>query len=348
MKSKKKFLHFLLLAIVFIFVGCTSGNEIVSSEEVVIMGLPDGDINMAIEEIKSFKSYNGQMKGETSEGEILEFDIKGTNLGDILEQNGCKQEEYSGIRIIASDGYTIEVPRSILLTKSVILAYEVDGKALDADSAPIHVFIPDERSMYWVRMVNRIELLNTTPSDIVSGVFIMESLYNTTDYEEYSYNGKNHMVLNTKRIINSHKEASGDVITMLAADDFIKNETIENFFKGSIKMIGENTPQFFSSELPEGMFVNNLVLFKYDGQAFVFIAKALEKYKTLNLQTLVELCSLQVGKGVVISVRDGKTMVIAEENLHEWRIFCEPGEGAYIKKEDGNGTLIHVLSIKNN
>ena len=319
-----------------------------AADQLVITGLEANDITLTVDQIKSARTYSGKVTGANSAGKQLAYDIKGAYLSDILQNLGYKQQDLEGIRMIASDGYSIQVPHDVLAARDVILAYEVDGKPLDKGDAPIRVFIPDERAMYWAKMLVKIEVTKTAASDTVSGLFIMDSLYSSSDYEDYDFLGQPFKTLNTKKILAAHPGSGGDIVLMTAADGLEKNETVENFYKGAINMTGADTPQFFSSTLPIGMSVKNLMFFKYGGSAFVFAAKTIEKEGTVTLQSLAKLCVMNSGRDYIVSFKDGASKDISLDEAQSWNIGHDAAKGVFIYKAGTTVKYWDIISININ
>jgi len=323
-----------LFTIAFVLGGCGAAAQApaASQEKITVTGLEKGDISLTLDDIKAAKTFAGKVEGADSSGKPVNYDIKGAYFGDILEKNGYKQQDLAGIRIVSTDGYSIQVSQEILAARDVILAYEMDGKPLDKDNAPMRIFIPNERAMYWARMVSKIEVLAAAAADTVNGIFLMESLYKSSDYEDYEFIGQKYKALNTKNILQEYPGSGGDVVLMTAADGLAKNETLENFYKGAINMTGDDTPEFFSNTLPSGMFVKNLMLFKYGGNAFLFAAKASEKDKALTLQGVADACKLAQAESYTLKFQDGSSKSLTADEMKDWAVSANADTGVGIGK----------------
>lgn len=321
------------------FAGCTGTAPAVTQEKAItITGLPSGDITAGMGELKGLRVYEGRAEGANSSGETVAFDVRGAYFSDLLEKHGCSQSELEGIRINAIDGYSIEVGKDILETRDIIIAYEMDGKPLDKENAPFRIFIPGERAMYWVRMVSGIAATQKAAPEEVSGIFIVESLYDSGSYEDYTAAGETYKALDTKNIISGHPGSGGDIVIMTAADGLRKNETLENFYKGAITMSGENSPWFISKSLPAGMFVKRIVLFKYGGNAFYFASAQQE----VTLDQLAQQCMLTEAEDYTISFSDGGNITVTAGELPQWTLGISYGE-TYAAK--GEKIYQHPVSI---
>jgi len=310
-------------------------------ETLSITGLDVGDITFTLSDIKALEPYEGRAEGADSEGDPVIYEIKGGYLADALEQNGYSQADLAGIRIIATDGYSIEVSQDILKQRDVILAYEMDGEPLDSKNAPLRVFIPGERAMYWVRMVAEINVIGTVQSETVTGVYFMETLYTSDDYEDYEFIGQIYQTVDTNTILSEYPGSKGDVVLMTAQDGLEKNETLENFYKGVINFTGENSPEFFSNTLPGGMFVSNMKLFKYGGNAFYFAAKEAAQ-GGFTLEDMLSASSMAQAETYTISFKDAAEQTIAADELSLWTVGIEE-QSVFIS--DGDTKLMKPVYI---
>lgn len=145
--------------------------------------------------------------------------------------------------------------------------------------------------MYWVRMVDEIALIRNAPSESISGIFMMESLYGSIDFKEYAYAGQSCEALDTQRMIGEHPGSGGDTVLMIAADGLVKNETLDDFLRGAIDMTGEERPAFVSDELPVGMSVKRLRCITYGGSALYF-ADFMDADEPANLGEIARICGL--------------------------------------------------------
>ena len=319
-----------------LFTGCTAEetkDSVMADSEIVITGLAQDDTHITVDEIKALTPCEEHVKGTDSKGNVIEFDIKGGLLSDLLAQYGISQADLSGIRLIASDGYSIEIPHEILAQRDVILAYETDGQPLDKDNAPIHVFIPEERSMYWVRMLSRIEVIENAPSETATAVTIMESQYDEQDAIDFELNGQTYAAIDTKKILADHTQA--DTVRMVAADGLQKNETLENFYKGVIQLEGDEAPQFASSSLPVGMFVKKLLVIQNGSQAFYFLRSAEATDGMVSLETIMKDCGLERADAYTLRFDDGSEKTATLEEMKAMSV-----------KPDGTMTLADGQTLK--
>ena len=116
-KIKKVFL-LLLLAVfmLFAFSGCADEQTedpaaAGEGESITISGLPDGEIKITIDKIKALPAESGEAVSISSSGEESTVPFKGVALNTILEKHGTSLDDYTSVRLVAADGYSVEVPR---------------------------------------------------------------------------------------------------------------------------------------------------------------------------------------------------------------------------------------------
>lgn len=325
-----------------------SASSVSAAEFIDINGLENSDIKLSLAEIKAAKVYTGVVTGENSAGKQLKFNIKGAYFSDILKKYGFSQQNLNGIRIEASDGYSIEVPHDVITARDIVLAYEEDGKPLSGGEGPIRIFIPNERAMYWVKGVTKLEITKTAVSNSVSGIYIMDSIYKPSDYQNYEYLGKTFNVLSTEKIITDYPGSGGSVVIMAAADGLVKNETKENFLKGVIDMTGGNAPEFFSSMLPAGMSVKNILYVKYGGSAFVFGAKLIKKEGTATLDSLISSCGMTKSGNYILTYSGNKKLNINADSAKSYILNYDDSKGIYSVRDGSNSQYWDIVSININ
>lgn len=146
-----------------------------AGDRFVIVTEDQAETEITVESLKELLPVSKQVEAVRRGGETTQYAVKGALLADVLLGIGKSQADLWAIRLEAGDGYSIEVPQEILKTRQIILAYEVDGKPLEDDARPVRVIIPEERAMYWVRNLIRIEILTPEPAAAVTELVFIES-----------------------------------------------------------------------------------------------------------------------------------------------------------------------------
>ena len=276
MIKKVSWLLFCLLLILAVAVGCSptqtddegiatastsSGQQ--TGDAITIVGLSDGDLTLTVDELKKMDSVEDDLQSLDSQGEIIEKHVKGVTLDSILSQHSANQKDYFVIRATATDGYVVEIPKYVIDSEDIILAYEIDGEALDEESAPIRVVINNVRALYWARMVSKIELISDVEQASVKRVVFLEGTY--PQLEKYDYEYFNDDVSSTDTAVKMSdvlglyaKGESSEDCVIVASDGLKKTQQkyiVKQFY---LKIDGANAPLLASKDIPVGMHVKEV------------------------------------------------------------------------------------------
>lgn len=154
---KKRFLVLVLAIVMLLLTGCGTDDIDISGyadNELILGGVNKEDIVLTIDELKALDCES--IKAESTSDKIGEVRATGVWLDTILEQYGCKQDDFSKIRFYGTDEYDVNLYTDYLKEHPIMLAFGIDGEPLDAESIPLRVIIRDSDSAYWVRMVTKI------------------------------------------------------------------------------------------------------------------------------------------------------------------------------------------------
>lgn len=312
LKNEKKIFLFLLFTLILLLTACSSSNtsdvEIskdVNSDlknEIIITGLTEDELILTVEEIRELETVSKEVTSVNSSGEEKTFEATGTLLQNILEQQGFSQRDLMGIRFVAGDGYSIEVPKDILDKRDIILVYEIDGAPLESKSLPLRVVIPDERAMYWVGNLKTIEVLEGVEKSEVSKILFLETLKETMNLEDYNYYNSVDKAIKTQDLLkNTEADNISETVYIKAADGLEKNETLSNFEVAYIKMTGSDIPTFLSPDMPKGMYVKDIFYFSYDTTAWISYEKAQEKLENLDVEKVKGIKVVDVLKEITFA-----------------------------------------------
>lgn len=282
----------LILIIVLAIAGCGSKTDTGTSspavpddgQEILITGLSDSDYKITVGDLKKLPAVTKKARATQADGEIVKVKATGPLLEDVLQQEGKSVKDYSTIRFTARDGYSIAVPPDVLKNREIILAYQIDGKPLDAENEPIRVVIPGERAMYWVRMLDRIDLETGAEQMPIKKVVFLETAVKTLPQEDYQYFESTDKAVKTKDLVDSYAETDKvKNVFIKASDGLHKNETKSNFLGAYIKITGKETPKFLAPHLPQGMHVRDVLYINYGETSFLSYSQG---QKVLSQQTL--------------------------------------------------------------
>ncbi|MGF7058491.1 molybdopterin-dependent oxidoreductase [Brassicibacter mesophilus] len=284
---KKLVILIMSLILALSIAACAKSNEpidVVGDVEIIaISGLQDEVIVLNIEEIKSVEPVTKDVISISSSGEEKKYKATGALFETILQKYNKSQKDLAGIRLVAGDGYSIDVPSEVLKSRDVILAYEIDGKPLDEKSKPIRIVVPDERAMYWVRNLSEIEIIKNIEKDETQKLIVFDTATQILNQYDYTYYESVDKAVKSAEIMEQFVNSKNfDRIYIKSSDGLEKNETTEVFKTGYIKVTGEEAPLFLSPDMPKGMHVKHILWFGCDNTGFLSVDEAL---KTLESKT---------------------------------------------------------------
>lgn len=150
------------LSVLFLFLisGCSNPDINISTyekETVTFIGLEKEPVVLTIKDLKEMKLKTKAM--ESTSDKIGEIKGTGPLLDTVLKSYGVKQKDYKKIKFYGKDNYEITLNQKFLKENQLMLAFGINGKALDEESAPLRLMVPNSDSAYWIRKIQRIELI---------------------------------------------------------------------------------------------------------------------------------------------------------------------------------------------
>ncbi|KAB3531272.1 molybdopterin-dependent oxidoreductase [Alkaliphilus pronyensis] len=326
----------MVLILGLLLTGCnnasTSADEIANSNinnSFIITGLEADDIEITVEKLKTYNSVTKDVVSVNSSGKENKFQVTGSLLEDVLKDLGYSQKDLQAIRLAAGDGYSMDVPKEVVNTRDIILAYEIDGEALDEKTQPVRVIIPEERAMYWVRNLTTIEVLEAVEKATVDVVVFLEAATTLVPQEEYTYYDSVDYAVKTKDIIDKFASSGEEDIYIKATDGLEKNEALTIFKEGYIKITGEANPMFLSPDVPKGMYVKNILQFskgKYgffslnSGEA-IFESITVDDKEGTPIKAIADEIQLKEGKLYRFTAIDGYSVEVTAEDLERGIVY---------------------------
>ncbi|WDV45632.1 molybdopterin-dependent oxidoreductase [Clostridiaceae bacterium M8S5] len=352
-RFSRSILLIMMVVIALSVVGCkdksvNSDEANNTSSNITITGIKGEEITLTIDEIKDYKEVSQTVKVVTSSDEEKTYDVKGVTLNEILKKHDKSQADYNAVRLIAGDGYSIEVPKEVIAIRELILAYEINGKPLDEKSKPIRIMLTDERSMYCLRNLSKIELITSTrKSDKVSKVLLFMSAIKDIKSEDYTYYEAIDKAIKIKDLLKKYNvESEEDAVFIKSIDGLEKNENIDVFKGGYLKISGKEAPAFLSPDLPKGMHVKDIAMFSYDNVAFINI-KAMMKEEQLPLIDLLNKLAFDKEETIKVVCEDGYTKEITKDMFKAGYIYEKEGSYNIAFKDMAKDTKIKfVLSLE--
>ncbi|MBT9159081.1 MAG: molybdopterin-dependent oxidoreductase [Dehalococcoidia bacterium] len=326
-----------------------------NDRKIVFTGF-ETDKEIRVTEIREMGSVTREATKLVRGGNGLIISATGILLEDVLDNLfGKSQQDFQAIRLIAGDGYSIEVPREILRNREIILAYEIDGRPLKEKHQPLRVIIPGERAMYWVFYLIEINLIPEAEETQVNRIIILETVVARVEQHDYEHDGNVYKAVKTADLIDAF--AAGNTVGTVfikAADGLDKNETREIFLAGYLKITGEYAPRFLAPNLPRGMHVKKVLWLSYGETSFFAVERGLEVFgvieagekRGLAVQEIIKATGLVASESYIFTAADGYSVEIAVADIDESIVYVtSEGELATYFAELGK-RVTGLLSIE--
>lgn len=315
--------------------------------ELAFTGL-ENEFKVLYNDIYAMKSITTEVKHISSSGEESVNTVTGVVLDTILSERGISQKDFSSIRLIAGDGYAMDVPSEILKDKEIILAYKFDDEYLEEKKQPLRIAINDVRSMYFVSNLAEIRFIkeNKNDNDVASDiegekkVIILETATNSLESDIYTYYESEDQAIKVADLFNKYVTQKVNNVKFAASDGFEKSEDFDVLMEGYIKTTGKDSPLFTSPDLPKGMNVKKILTLNTGDITFGSAAQAIEvlEQRTIDEKTGVALDAFigQValeGDYYVFTAADGYSAEVSKSSLEKGIIHLN-NSGQYKVKFD--------------
>lgn len=347
----------MLVAMVLLVAGCAQA----SAEEEKVMGsfsitgVGEEHVIDVAEMVEQYEAVELYVTSVDSAGETNEYHIKGVKLDDVLAGENIDTATFSSLRAVASDGYAIEVPKEIVEAREIVLAYEINGEALADDSKPVRLIVPEERSMYWVRNMVNLDLIQETASAEVRKVIFLDTAVADLPSEPYVYYDAEDTAVSMTDLLSTYGEEGTEDLYFASADGLEKDETRENVELGYLKITGEERPLFLSPELPKGMHIKQVLCFSQQSVSFYSLESgfnalehmALDKFEGIALKEILDSTSLVQADSYLLTARDGYSVSVDSEYLLTGMIYFKDGTYRSVFPDLAKTTQIkEILSIE--
>lgn len=310
-----------------------------SDDAIAIVGLSDGDLTFTVDELKGMDGVEDDMESLDSQGEIIKKHVKGVTLDSILSQHSAKQKDYYVIRVTATDGYVVEIPKYVIDSEDIILAYEIDGEALDEESAPVRIVINNVRALYWARMVSKIELISDVEQASVNRVVFLEGTYAQLEKHDYEYFADD--VSSTDTAVKMSdvlglyaKGESSEDCVIVSSDGLKKTQQkyiVEQF---SLKIDGANAPLLASKDVPVGMHVKEVFSIRIGSTEFESLAAKLKESTKIKLSDVATWAELE-GDAFILAAADDYSKEVSSDELSNWYVEYAEDGNSLIAYKDG-------------
>jgi Na+-translocating ferredoxin:NAD+ oxidoreductase RnfG subunit len=241
-------------------------------ESFFINGGKKGRIKITMDELKKLPTVKTKCILKKSTGTEIEVTAEGPTLEAVLKKLGENLKSYKGIGVTGIDGYYAMISKEIIDKRQIILAYNIDGKPIIEEERPFRIVIPNEMGVYWVKMVNTIDLYENIAEKNIRSVKMFDALTRDIEPYLYEYYGSKDESIEIGKILNrfNHVDKKG-FFTMASSDGLVKNETIamvsQRYY---IKTTGKNAPMNIAPNFKLGMNVKHMAYFSTTEDAVIF------------------------------------------------------------------------------
>jgi hypothetical protein len=302
----------------------------------------NNSVRVNIEELNNFEQVATDTTLYKTTGTEEKIKASGPLLKDVLKKKNVDINDFEAIGITGRDGYYAMISRDIIQNRDIILGIQFNGKEIKRDEKPVRVVIPDEMGVYWVKMVNKIDLYtHISPKDIAN-VHIFEALTRDIDPYYYEYYGSKDKSFLVGKILSKfdYVDPNG-FFTMAGSDGLVKNETIavvrDRYY---IKTEGENGPMNISPSFKLGMNVKEMSLFSTTTDAVIFphvMMKVVGEENTPQGKAM-KLRKVLEEAGMVLD--EGQALTITDEKGKEYPLQESEIESSYLLPQDNSTDAI--------
>ena len=237
--------------------GFVSVAERADDTQIVITGLPEGDFILTGAMLKSnYEITELDTVSINSKGTQKDVHAKGVLLETVLQECGVSQLEFDSVTANSTDGYAITIPSDVLRTRDILIAFETNGEAI----AP-RLVIPEERAMYWAKLLGSIELSGQAQEEPVTAELSLDGLIERLrdQAEDYKYYDETCRALPMALLLEAIGAEQTTFVTIRSVDGLCKVEKYETFAAQMLLFEGTpDAPLYIGPNLPTGMRMKNV------------------------------------------------------------------------------------------
>lgn len=292
---------------------------------------PDIRIILTAEEMLGRTQTTLTCKSLNSAGNFSEAVVTGFSLHDLLAENGIDLAKVSSMNFVASDGYVMAVPAEVYADHDVYILLNMNGQDLTYPRS----CLPEQRSMYWVKGLIKIELTMEEPIELASPKvtkisFFREAIQGFEGVELHNRGTKVTAYPLARYFAELGHELPTQPVTLIARDGFQKTETAKIFLENHVTLEAElgreaDLPLYFSEDLKPGMKVKQLDLVIAANDAVYF---GLET----TVSELFELAGMVDAESYLFVANDGYAVEIPAAAIPFGKIYPDEKKG-YLRAE---------------
>lgn len=364
MKIFMKKLLLLALTLLLVLFAAACGKESTTAgapgpydgEKIVVHGLQEQDFEITLADLKKLPTVTKHAEAARSNGEMVVVDATGPLLDTFLKQYGKTQKDFSRIRFSAKDKYSIAVPADVLANRQIILSYLNEGKPLEDEMQPVRIVIPDERAMYWVMNMIRIDFETGGDQQPPNKVVFLETAAKSLPQQDYEDFDQVDKAVTTSDLIAKYADINDSSVTnvfMKASDGLQKNETKANFLSAFIKITGPESPKFLAPQFPQGMHIRGLLYVIY-GRTAVFsytegmasLPKVVEEgQEGIAFSQIFKQTGLTGGSSYKFTTAGGKSIQLSINDLGSGGLIYRDAQGLLAFTCTGPSGRVNVADL---
>lgn len=309
----------------------------------------NNSIRVNTDELKDFPQVTVETILQRTTGVKINITASGPLLTDVLAKNGIDINNFEAIGVTGRDNYYTMISKDIIQNRDIILGIMFDGKEIIREEKPVRIVVPDEMGVYWVKMVNKIDLYeHISPKDI-QNVHIFEALTRDIEPYYYEYYGSKDKSYLVGKILSKFDFADPNgFFTMAGSDGLVKNETIsivrDRYY---IKTGGDNAPMNISPAFKLGMNVKEMSHFSTTTDAVIFPEVIIKVIGEENLPQgkAVKMAEALEEAGMVLDNND--ELILVDTSGKEYPLSINEMESSYLIPSEGRtDAIIGNISIK--
>ncbi len=285
----------------------------------------------------------------SSSGEVYEAEVTGFSLGSLLAENGLDLAQIASLSFVASDGYVMAVPAEIWADQAVYIMLARDGEGLEYPRS----CIPEQRSMYWVKNLTKIELVPTEELALQLQVSVKRISFfreAVQEMEPVELNNRGELVsaYGLQDYFQQFALALPEApVTMAALDGLEKTEKPEIFLSSYVTLDSEAAPLYFSEEMNLGMRVKQLDVVIAGEDAIYFGSQA-------SLEELFARVGMREAANYLFTASDGFQVRIPAEAIPYGEVYPDE-KGGYLRVRfegfdlsgvQGGGKVKYVIAVE--
>lgn len=306
-------------------------------------------VRVNVEELKDYPQVTTKTILQKTTGVKIDIEATGPLLKDVLKKNNIDINDYEAIGITGRDNYYTMISKDIIQSRDIILGTVFDGNEILREEKPIRVVVPDEMGVYWVKMVNRIDLYtHISPKDIRT-VHIFNALTRDIEPYYYEYYGSKDKSILVGKILSKFPFVDlNGFFTMAGSDGLIKNETIsmvrDRYY---IKTEGDNSPMNISPAFKLGMNVKEMSYYSITTDSVIFPEVLM---KVLGVESMAQGRGMGMKEALEeagMVLERGDELVIVDTGGKEYPIRESELEGSFlIPTDNGADASIGDILVK--